>query len=72
MGLIPSWGAKILQAVQPGQKKKKGMFQNIANTVKLESVDNQILNKDKTQVLWLNRELKYKLKGKIPLLQKRK
>ena len=48
------------------------MFQNIANTVKLESVDNQILNKDKTQVLWLNRELKYKLKGKIPLLQKRK
>ena len=39
MDLIPGWGAKILQAVQPGQKKKKkGMLQNIANTVKLESV----------------------------------
>ena len=38
MDLITGWGAKILQAVQPGQKKKKGMLQNIANTVKLESV----------------------------------
>ena len=37
MDLITGWGAKILQAVQPGQKKK-GMLQNIANTVKLESV----------------------------------
>ena len=51
MGLIPCWGAKILQAVQPGQKKKKECSRISLNTVKLESVDSQILNKEKTQVL---------------------